>query len=355
MDAALEGGSAATAPAASAPGAGKPAAGAPEPARAAAASGAKPAWVDNPKAAYPERQYLAFVGLGTTRGRAEADALRNLVAYFGQSVQSDISIVDAYKEKVANGVVDVSSFSAASSAIETSSHMESLIGAEIGAVWLDDKTKNYYAVAVMDMAKTAAVYGGLIDANQRQIEKLVTVPAADRNTIETVERFYLAGSIAKANEIFGTVLSLLGGPKRSGELKTQMDYNEDAKAIIRQIPVTVSVEGDSAGRIAGAFAQALKDSGFRTGNRNARYKIEATVTVTPVVLQNVNKFSRYVVDAQFLDTANGTALFPFNINGREGHSTQEEADNRAIRAAETKIKADYQSVLAGYLAGTVSD
>ncbi|MDR0709319.1 MAG: hypothetical protein LBF77_04555 [Spirochaetaceae bacterium] len=310
----------------------------------------KPSWVDRPDSVYDERYYIARVGTGSGRRQAETTAFGNLTGYFGQSVRTDFAAVEAYKQRVANGTVDISSSTDIVEAIQVSSSMESLIGAEIDDVWDDGRT--YYAVAVMDKAKVIPIYRSLIDANLSLIDRLTNVPADRRATIETVAAYHTAAGIAGANSIFVTVLYLLGGPDMRSGLKTSADYIYEADNIAKLIPVNVVVENDSEGRIRSAFAGVLSGAGFRTGNNSSRYVVRVRLGISPVDLPNQpNKFSRFVLDAAFTDMNTGAVLFPFNINGREGHISQSEADQRAIRRAEARIKEEYGGVLRDYLSG----
>jgi hypothetical protein len=311
----------------------------------------KPSWVDRPDSAYDPSYYISAVGVGSNRRQAEANAFGNLTGRFGQSVKNDVKSVESYRQRVISGAVDISSSIEAEQAVQVSSSMESLIGAEINDVWDDGKT--YYAVAVMEKAKVIPVYRGLIDANVSLIGRLTDVPAARRATIETIAAYHSAVIIADANSVFATVLSVLGGPDMRPDLKTGADYIYEAGEIAKLIPVNVEVENDSEGRIRSAFAAVLSDTGFRTGNNSSRYVVRARVSVTPVDLPNPNKFSRFVLDAAFTDRNTDSILFPFNINGREGHVSQSEADQRAIRRAESRVREEYGSALQGYLSGSL--
>ncbi|MDR2053044.1 MAG: LPP20 family lipoprotein [Treponema sp.] len=315
----------------------------------------KPSWAANPDSVYDERYYIARVGTGNSRRQAEAAAFGEITGYFGRSVRADFAAVEVYKRSVVNGSVDISSSTGAVEAIQTSSSMESLIGAEINDVWDDGKT--YYAAAIMDKAKVIPIYQGLIEANIALIDRLTNVPADRRATIETVAAYHTAAGIAKANSVFVIVLDLLGGPNMRSSLKSSEDYIYEADNIAKLIPVNVVVENDSEGRIRGAFAGVLSGAGFRTGNDSSRYVVRAKLSISPVDLPNQpNKFSRFVLDAAFTftDGNTNTELFSFNINGREGHLSQSEADQRAIRTAEARVKQEYGKVLQDYLSGSLS-
>jgi hypothetical protein len=68
-----------------------------------------------------------------------------------------------------------------------------------------------------------------------------------------------------------------------------------------------------------------------------------------------NKFVRYQITGSLADTAEGNSgLFSWDATGREGHLTITEAEERAIRAAEAKIGAEFEDVLKAYLSSLVS-
>jgi hypothetical protein len=301
---------------------------------------------------YNEAEYIAASGHGSDRNLAEKNALAALTAVFGQSIQSDIKIMESYSEAVKNGVVTVSGGTSLQEAINTSTEMDSLVGAEIKDVWYDGRSV-YYAAAVMERAKTATLYIDMINSNQRIIQDLVTIPGAGKNTLDAYSRYQLAATIADANRVYANVLSVVGkgtGAIVPGELKKGDDYRLEAVNITKNIPIGVRVTGDRSDRIRGAFASVINKAGFRSGGNNSRYVLNVTLTLSEVQLANPqNKFARYVVDAKLIDTADSAVLLPFNINGREGHLNLSEAENRAVSAAEKKINETYGPILSEYL------
>jgi hypothetical protein len=283
---------------------------------------------------------------------AERRALTALTAIFGQSIQSEVQSTVVYSEAIING--DIQSASGNNdfiNLIKTSVEMDSLVGAEIKDRWFDGKDV-YYAVAVMERAKTAALYTDLIASNVRIINDLTVIPEGEKNTLEGLRQFHLAALIADANTTFLNVLRVLGNGSAGipGELKTGKDYRLEADNIAKSIPIAVVVENDHRDRIRGAFMEALTRAGFRSGGTNSPYRLKALVSMTPVDLpNNPNKFIRYVVDANLEDSRTGDVLLPYMVDGREGHLSISEAENRAVRSAETKIRETYGPVLGAYL------
>ena len=173
----------------------------------------KPAWVDSADSVYSRSLYIAAVGYASDRTMAEKNALASLVAFFGQSVKADQTIVNTYHEAVRNGVTaGWTDNIAMQNTIQTLASMDTVVGAEIKEVWYDSKS-TYYAVAVMEKAKTAEMYVEMIKANQNMIGNLIDMTPAQKNTIEGFTRYQFAGTVA---DIIGIVFDKI--PTYKGHL-----------------------------------------------------------------------------------------------------------------------------------------
>jgi hypothetical protein len=329
-------------------GGGAPAAASPAAAGPVAVNtGARPIWVDSTDAAYSPNSFVAAVGTGNSRDQAEKNALTALSSRYRVSLKADQTLTTSYQEMVRNGkTADWYEGTSLEESIRTSTDME-LIGAAIREVWSDGSL--FYAVAVMEKAATARLYTQMIQDNQRIIDTLTDIPAAGRNNMDALARFQFATTLAEANKVFANVLSVIDAP--IPEMRQSEEYRLATTEIIKAIPVAVTVEGDRENRVSSAFANVLSTAGFRTGGANAPYRLQARLSFSEVQLPNQNnRFVRYVLDGNFVDTAAGQTLFPYNVNGREGHLNLSEAENRALRAAETKVKDDYGKTLSAFLA-----
>ncbi|MDR2500239.1 MAG: LPP20 family lipoprotein [Treponema sp.] len=320
--------------------------------RAAAPSRA-PEWVNNADAVYPPEQYIAAPGYGRSRSDAEKNALGSLVAIFGQSVQGEITATYKYSEAVSAGLIKEQESAELSNTVKTSFSQDSVYGAEIKETWFDGKD-THYAVAVMEKLRCAMLYTDLIESNNRTIEQLTGIPEKDRYSLDALSRYELAALIADANDAFINILAIMNGASAAlyrDELRRGDAYRLAFQDIARNIPIAVTVDQDRGGRVGQAFAQALSQAGFRTGAErrpsggNApaeRYVLEAALSLEPVKLaNNRNEFVRYIVNAKLWDRQSDQLVFPYSVNGREGHATLTEAENRALRAVEKQIQESF--------------
>jgi hypothetical protein len=303
----------------------------------------KPVWVDKPSAAYPDRLYVSAVGSGRDRQGAESSAVGALVSYFKQSVTSTITISDTERQ-----VNDRStSESQMSQSIEAVAALDTLIGAEIRTTWNDTRNKNWYALALMEKEKCSGLYFGELDKTINEINTLADTSGGI--SFETIANCRKAREMLGKAEVYTLLLTMLDGPNRQAEVSRLAGVVAGVLSEAKAIPVDVRVKGDVNGRIKAAFAGAFTAEGFRTGNNNSRFALEAAVTLTPVTLGRYFN-TRYTVDAVLKDSRTGAELFTYNAANRESHpASQTEADNRAIIGAERKITEEFSEVLQEYL------
>jgi hypothetical protein len=309
----------------------------------------KPSWVDSVDSAYNRNQYVAAVGTASDRTMAERNALANLTGIFGQSIRADQTITNTYNEAVRSGVTTGWTDNIAmQNTIATTASMDTLLGAEVREVWSDPKN-TWFAVAVMEKAKTTQLYTEMISANQNMISNLITMSQAEKNSLEGYSRYQFAAAVADINITYGNLLQIIGAPLPQGMVKGDV-YRIEAQNIAKAIPVGITVKNDKSGRIQGAFAKSLSDLGFRSGGNNARYVLDVNVVTSPVDLpNNQNKFARMELSADLTDTSQKAVLLPYNFSNREGHATLSEAENRTYIAAERKINDEYAKLLSDYL------
>jgi hypothetical protein len=299
----------------------------------------KPAWVDNPSAVYPERLYLSAVGYGADRQSAESGAFGSLTAFFKQSVSSRVSVTD--RETQVNG--QSVSASEMSQSIEANAALDSLIG----AVWNDTRNRLWYAVTVMEKAKCRELYAAELDKAAREINALADLTGGA--SFETIARCKKAQSRAGDAGMYALVLALLDGTNRQTEVSGLLSKVNAALAEAQAIPVDVRVTGDVNGRIRAAFSGVFTAAGFKTGNRNSRYALEAALTTAPAP-KTAYFNTRYTIDAVLKDTQTGAELFTYNAANRESHpASQEDADNRVIVGVQRRVTDEFPKALQEYL------
>jgi len=314
----------------------------------------KPSWVDNVNSVYNHSQYVAAVGHSADRETAEKNALTNLAAFFGQSIQADQTIINTYYEAVRNGATEgwIDNI-AMRNAVTISVSMDTLIGAEVREVWHDTKKNIYYAAAVMERAKTIQLYTEMISANLQMINNLTSMNQTEKNTLEGVSRFQFAAAVADINISYANLLRLLNASIPSG-VKRGDEYRLEAQNIIRAIPVGIAVTGDREGRLQSAFTKVLTELRFRISRNNSRYMLRVNVKLSSIDYPNsTEKYALMELNANLSDSVSGEVLLPYNFPISEGHTNTAVAENRVFISAQSRIEEEFGDVLRSYLSQLV--
>ncbi|MDR1837295.1 MAG: LPP20 family lipoprotein [Treponema sp.] len=312
--------------------------------------GTRPLWINNPYSAYPRDRFLAAVGTAANRADAEKRAFAALTAFFGQSIRTDSVVASTYSEAINNNIISFSENTYVREIIVTAASMDTLIGAEIGQVW-DDGRGTIYAIAYIELEKAAAVYTELILMNQRNIDNLLAMSTAQRNTFDGYARYKLASLIAGLNVKYAAIVSLIGGANASFNVTDAGSLLLEASNIIKNISVSLNVRGDRNNRVRDAFAGVLSGEGLRTQGNNAPYVLEVSIEMSETAYPGDDVvFCSYTISANLTERATGSVLLPFNVSGRDGQTTYEAAQTRAFYSMERVITERYLVLFREYLA-----
>jgi len=315
-----------------------------------ARGGTRPGWTSNPYSTLSRDRYLAAVGTAANRAEAEKRAFVALITFFGQSVRSDYTVATTYSEAVTNNKISFSENTNVQEIIVTAASLDTLIGAEIGNVW-DDGRGTIYALAFIEREKAVAVYTEIIRMNQQNINNLLAMSAAEKNTFNGYARYKLASLIAGLNANYAVIVSLAGNSNIPFNLSNADALSLEASNIIRNISVGFNVRGDNNNRIRDAFARVLSNEGLRTQGSNTPYILEVSIEMSEAVFPGNNYiYCRYTVSANLVERATGSTLIPFNVSDREGHTTYESAQSRVFLSIERIIAERYSALFKEYLA-----
>jgi hypothetical protein len=302
---------------------------------ATAKPGARPAWIDAKNSVYNKSQHLSEIGMDARQDGADQKALAALTAVFGQSVEAQQKLSSAYNEAVRAGKMTTSESVSMQESIRTSTQLSSLVGASIADRWYDGKS-TYYSIAVMDNAKAIQVYTSIINGYNETINVLTNISDDEKYSFHGYARYKLASIIADGAQEYVRVLAYLGATHPN--IKRSADFLSEIKNIATKIPIFVDVSGDVSNRIKSALTRAITSHGLQGGSSSARYVLHCNFSLSEASYpNNPSKFARYLLEGSLIDTVSGNELFAYKLDDRQGHTTIEEARNRAVTTAEKTI------------------
>jgi hypothetical protein len=302
---------------------------------------AAPLWVTDTEKVYPDRDWLVVVEAEQDAKLAERAAVTRLTQIFRVDLVSVTNANRQFAETVSSvkkkNILITSQSNAIAQELTSTSAVSGLIGLQIES-WSNPKGRSY-ANARMNRAECSARYSAMIRENEKVIGGLMEEAERNPRTFEAFQMLNLAYSFAVVTDNLHSLLTVLdpSAISRRPSYGSAEAVKSLAQNAGRSIVVTVKVSGDNSGRIEKAFTESLNSRGFRTAGDNS-YILAASFQLEGVDIVNPNnyKFARYILNYSFKDKG-GVELFSASDNGREGHLTESEARQRAVRAAEQVI------------------
>ncbi|GHU56652.1 hypothetical protein FACS189442_5350 [Spirochaetia bacterium] len=222
--------------------------------------------------------------------------------------------------------------------VTTSSNVTGLIGVQSDYWTAKDGT--VYVNARMNRRECAARYSAMINENDGVIRLLKEDAERNSGTFDAYESLNFAVNAAVVTDNLQGILEVIDPSATS---RRPAYGNADAVRMLvqnaaRAVVITVKVDGDENSRISRAFAAYFTQKGFRTNTSGLNsYLLSAVLKLENVDLPNQNnKYVRYLLTAAIADNA-GKEVFSYSRNDREGHISESEARQRALRAAEAAI------------------
>src|SRR5574344_1620844 len=236
----------------------------------------QPAWVTMPSSVYQPDYYFSAVGEGADRSSAELDAVRGVASYFGQNITSVTAASARMEQAKAKGKVASAQANAIDQTIIKNVNQDDIIGVEPRETWYNSVEKKWYAVAVLDRAKTTALYESMIKKNNEEIASLTQQNKAEAVSFETYVKYDFAAEIAGVNDGYIKRLSVINFKEGEDMRKISVSEKDERAAlykIAQQIPVTVNIVSSDAASVSAssAFSEVIAGYGF---NRSEEHTSE---------------------------------------------------------------------------------
>lgn len=294
----------------------------------------KPIWVDNPAAAYPEKDYLAARGAGDTRQAAEDNASGNLARIF----KSEISVDQTTRERY-------SAFTKLSGSMDETlqTDMDQIVKVLAGETLFNVKFSETYTdemgrvhiLAYLDRKETADIYRDKISANYEKIEFLLKEADSASDPVDRYALLNAAHTMSTINQAMLEQLNFIHPPSHS-MLTAQYDainHNNISKKraeAAKALTFSVNISGDD-GRVASMTSETISQMGFPLVNQNAAVRITGTIRYEDVDLQRDNmEFVGWNLNLK-VKGPDGTVFVELDAKGREGGMSQEAAKRIALR------------------------
>ncbi|MGL4986822.1 MAG: hypothetical protein ACRC5H_06770 [Treponemataceae bacterium] len=310
---------------------------------ASRSSSPPPAWINNPNEVYASNLFLSFVGEGSSRPMSENMAKTKLLNFINQKIEVKTQSSQNMSENNGN----FSSMYSQDQQVNANSSFDSIVGLRIVAYWSDGVT--HYSLAQLERLKARVYYERKIVSNSADIKKHQDFAQKNPARIEGYLALKKAEHLALENKNYADVIYAVqtnSADFHSLLLESPYDIALEAQKFAADCVIAISISGVDNDRIPTAISATFMQAGFKTMvNTAVAFDAEAVKTMTPYILETKIVFTdvpsdgktffvRYEVTANLKDTRTNKIIFPFTFNGREGHISENEVKQRAIRTIE---------------------
>lgn len=317
-----------------------------------AAKNKMPKWITLPSGVYPAEKYMNGTGSGTNRETAALEAVKNLSSVFGQTVKSNTAASKKMERALSEGKVSFSSAENLQQNITSQIEAENLIGIEIAEYFYNKPEKKWYAVAILEREKTAAVYQKYIEKNDAAVRKAIKESEKNPGTFYGYSEICFAAEIASENDKLVknlTVIDFESGSEISKKIVSLQNTQLAKKKFAENITIYVQISGDKDNKIKSAFQDIFSKYGFKTSpSKKEKYTLEGKYS-SEISQKGKITYCVYSLDLDFSDVLQAESLFAINLKGREGSLSESDATNRTYRTLEKDIGTQFSKNFDSYI------
>lgn len=317
-----------------------------------AAKNKMPKWITLPSGVYPAEKYMNGTGSGTNRETAALEAVRNLSSVFGQTVKSNTAASKKMERALSEGKVSFSSAENLQQNITSQIEAENLIGIEIAEYFYNKPEKKWYAVAILEREKTAAIYQKYIEKNDAVVRKAIKESEKNPGTFYGYSEICFAAEIASENDKLVknlTVIDFESGSEISKKIVSLQNTQLTKKKFAENITIYVQISGDKDNKIKSAFQDIFSKYGFKTSpSKKEKYNLEGKYS-SEISQKGKIIYCVYSLDLDFSDVLQAESLFAINLKGREGSLSESDATNRTYRTLEKDIGTQFSKNFDSYI------
>lgn len=317
-----------------------------------AAKNKMPKWITLPSGVYPAEKYMNGTGSGTNRETAALEAVRNLSSVFGQTVKSNTAASKKMERALSEGKVSFSSAENLQQNITSQIEAENLIGIEIAEYFYNKPEKKWYAVAILEREKTAAIYQKYIEKNDAAVRKAIKESEKNPGTFYGYSEICFAAEIASENDKLVknlTVIDFESGNEISKKVVSLQNTQLAKKKFAENITIYMKISGDRDNKIKSAFQDIFSKYGFKTSpSKKEKYNLEGKYS-SEISQKGKITYCVYSLDLDFSDVLQAESLFAINLKGREGSLSESDATNRTYRTLEKDIGTQFSKNFDSYI------
>jgi len=330
-----------------------------------------PAWILGSSKDYPPDQYLTGVGQADSQDAANDRAYGAVAKIFKAEVDSQARDWESFLQFENRGTTSIERRLTLDHVTRVSTD-KVLENVRIMAGWVDERTGQHYALAVMNRAQAGTAMMGRIGELDGTVDTELNEFRQAQDTLAKLRHLRRALKTLVLREAHNADLRVI---RQSGQGTASLYTVAGLTAELEQflasrLSIGVDVTGAQAEPVRRAVMEGLlreglpvttqsvaSDSGAAPSGQDSTGRPLALLVKGTVRLWNANvpdprfRYVRWCSDFVILETGAQRVVGAVARAGKEGHLTEGEAATKAIRVMQQELTAELAKTLAGYIYG----
>jgi hypothetical protein len=303
-----------------------------------------PAWLKNPRGAYPDAGYITGRGEGPTRDEAENKAMAELSSYFIRQVSVERSSRASWTTR--NEASEAQSKTEENILVESQTRLMAV--RYVQDPYFNAAAKSWTTLAYIDRDEGWRIYEPTAKRQTGAFLALVKAADGEADALSAVLRYENAAVYARSVE-FNAVRDFAQAlhPQKAGDLFGETDdalmaLPEKTVSAAQNAPVYIECLVDFDGMVYQAMVRALASYGLATETDRAKAAAVCLLQVEEGLQSQGAGFMYYPSLSGSVSGKGGSALLSFKVEGkREGALNPDLAKRRAYTSLAAALEASF--------------
>ena len=316
--------------------------------------GERPPWIDGTSRHYPSQKYLRGVGYDADRQTAEDKARSELAKIFYSQIESRNSTYQSYLQTDTGGKLKTTQKIDIQDITRVSTR-KVLSGVRIAEIYKQTRPQeSFFALAVLDRMRSGRTLRTKILELDTAIQELLDDAQNQPDTLRRIKSLSMGLEKLILRDTYNTELRIVNpaGQGIASVVSITEVRGELIDLLLNEFQIGLAIEGDRVRQIRQIIVEALNREGFSVSEdkQNAAVVIRGRMEFNRFEPQDSDwKFVRWKVFFDMLDRQSGVIFGSASKNGKEGHLSFPQAEERALAKIRQLIGSDIARELKSYI------
>lgn len=315
---------------------------------ACASSGGKPAWINGVAKDYPQNQYLTAVGTASNVEVAKSAALANLAKIFEVKVNETSRDEAAAWRSSGDDGKSVQGGSQITVRYVDAFTTKLLEGATIAQIWQDEKSGQYFALAVASRSQLTNRLSTQIRKADQYAQRLLAQAKQQREPFRAAQALHRAQKALVSRELLQKDLQIVDISGRGIQPRwTTSDLELQINSILGRLAAATEVLLDPVGDLEPALPAAVTAIGMQY-REQARYQLQASLDVEDLGWRDNWYWYRGALEVQLLNVDSDEVLANHRWALKSSGQSQEQARIRLQDQVANRLHTQLKGVLLSF-------